>query len=111
MLIDLGAIGNYVSAQECAVRKNKIEKEKKGKELTMADGSKVKTIGRVRLNVQIWWIYHGIVEARVFLETSKPMILGMPWLVKENPHINWTRSIVVAQQGRGVDFTATGEFG
>ena len=30
----------------------------------------------------------------------KPMILGMPWLVKENPHINWTRSTVVVQQGQ-----------
>ena len=28
------------------------------------------------------------------------MILGMPWLVKENPHINWTCSIVVVQQGQ-----------
>ena len=45
MLIDSGATGNYVSAQECAARKIKIEKEKNGKELTMADGSKVKTIG------------------------------------------------------------------
>ena len=52
MLIDLGATGNYVSAQECATRKIKIEKEKNGKELTMADGSKVKTIGRVRLSVR-----------------------------------------------------------
>ena len=52
MLIDLGAIGNYVSAQECAARKLKIEKEKNGKELTMVDVSKVKTIGRVWLNVQ-----------------------------------------------------------
>ena len=45
MPIDSGATGNYVSAQECIARKIKIEKEKNGKELTMADGSKVKTIG------------------------------------------------------------------
>ena len=99
MLIDSGTTGNYVSAQECAARKIKIEKEKNGKELTMFDGSKVKTIGRVRLSVRCGG-YHGIVEARVFPEMSKPMILGMPWLVKENPHINWTRSTVVVQQGQ-----------
>ena len=52
MLIDSGTTGNYVSAQECIARKIKIEKEKNGKELTMADGSKVKTIGRVRLSVR-----------------------------------------------------------
>ena len=26
------------------------------------------------------------------------MILGIPWLKKENPHIYWTRSTVVVQQ-------------
>ena len=98
MLIDSGTTGNYVSVQECATRKIKIEKEKNGKELTMADGSKVKTIDLVRLNVRCGG-YHGVVEVRVFPGMSKPMILGMPWLVKENPHINWTRSTVVVQQG------------
>ena len=44
MLINSGATRNYVSAQECTARKIKIEKEKNGKELTMADGSKVKTL-------------------------------------------------------------------
>ena len=47
MLIDLGTTGNYISAQECATRRIKIEKEQGGKELTMADRSSVKTLGRV----------------------------------------------------------------
>ena len=96
MLIDSGATGNYISAQKCAARRIKIEKEQEDKELTMADGSSVKTFGRVRLNVKCGG-YQGIVEARVFPQMTKPMILGIPWLVKENPHINWTRSIVVVQ--------------
>ena len=96
MLIDSGATGNYVSAQKSTARKIKIEKEKNGKELTMADGSKVKTLGRMRLNVRCGG-YYGILEARVFPEMSKLMILGMPWLVRENPHINWTCSTVVVQ--------------
>ena len=99
MLIDSGATGNYVSAQECAARKIKIEKEKNGKELKMADGPNVKTIGRVRLSVRCGG-HHGIVEARVFLEMSRPMILAMPWLVKTNPQINWTRSTVVVNRDR-----------
>ena len=28
------------------------------------------------------------------------MIIGMPWSVKENTHINWTQLIVVVQQGQ-----------
>ena len=69
MLIDSGATGNYISAQECAARKIKIKKETNGKELTMVDGSKVKTIGRVRLSVKCGG-YHGIVEVKVFPEMS-----------------------------------------
>ena len=69
MLIDSGVTWNYVSAQECAARKIKIEKEKNGKELTMADGSKVKTIGRVWLSVRCGG-YHGIVEASGYHQIS-----------------------------------------
>ena len=75
MLIDSGAIGNYVSAQECAKRKMKFEKEKNGKEMTMADGSKVSSIGRVWPNVRCGG-YHRIVEAGVFPQMSKPMNTG-----------------------------------
>ena len=99
MLISSGATGNYISAQECTARRIKIEKEQGGKELTMADVSNMKTLGRVQLNVKCGG-YQGIVEAKVFPQMTKPMILGTPWLVKENPHINWTRSTVVVQQGQ-----------
>ena len=77
ILINSSAIGNYISAQECVARRIKIEKEHGGKELTMADGSSVKTLDRVRLNVKCGG-YQGIVEARVFPQMTKPMTLGMP---------------------------------
>ena len=47
MLIDLDVTGNYISDQEWGTRRIKIEKEQGGKELMMADGSSVKTLGRV----------------------------------------------------------------
>ena len=47
MLIDSGATRNYILAQVCAARKLKIKKREKWEKLTMADGSKVKTRGRV----------------------------------------------------------------
>ena len=83
----MGATRNYVSAQECVARKIKIEKEKNGKKLMIDSEPKVRTIGRVQLNVKCGG-YHGIVEASVFPQMSKPMIMGMSWLAKENPHIN-----------------------
>ena len=80
-------------------KENKDRERTWGKELTMADGSNVQTLGRVQLNVKCGG-YQGIMEAKVFPQMTKLMILGMPWLVKENPHINWTRSTVVVQQGQ-----------
>ena len=65
MLIDWGATSKYISAQECTARRIKIERGQGGKELTMANGSSVKTLGRVRLNAKCGG-YQGIVEAKVF---------------------------------------------
>ena len=45
--MDLGSTGNYIDAQECTVRGMKIEAEDKLEELRMADGTVVKTEGRV----------------------------------------------------------------
>ena len=63
----------------------------------MANGSVVQTAGSVKILLKCG-AYRGVVEARVFPGLDKPMILGIPWLRKENPHIDWTRSTVVVQQ-------------
>ena len=31
---------------------------------------------------------------------NKQMILGIPWLSKENPHIDWTQAAVVMKKGQ-----------
>ena len=31
---------------------------------------------------------------------NKQMILGIPWLSKENPHIDWTQAIVAMKKGQ-----------
>ena len=76
--------GNYIDAQECAARGMKIEAEDKPEELKMADGTMVKTEGRVQLKLKCGG-YRGDVFARVFPNMNKQMILGIPWLLKENP--------------------------
>ena len=63
----------------------------------MANGSVVQTVGSIKILLKCG-AYRGVVEARVFPGLDKPMILGIPWLRKENPHIDWTRSTVVVQQ-------------
>ena len=57
----------------------------------------VQIAGSVKILLK-YGAYRGVVEARVFLGLDKPVILGIPWLRKENPHIDWTRSMVVVQQ-------------
>ena len=52
ILIDLGATGNCISAQECVAKRIKLDREQGGKELMVADGPGVKTLGRLRLKVK-----------------------------------------------------------
>ena len=63
----------------------------------MADGTVVKTEGRVQFVLKCGG-YRGQISIRVFPNMNKPMILGSPWLSKENPHINWTQATVVVNK-------------
>ena len=48
-LIDSGLTGNYVSAQVCAANKVKVEEDPYPDQLTMADGTKTQTEGKVQI--------------------------------------------------------------
>ena len=100
LLIDSGSTGNYISANVCTVNKVEIEKDSYPDQLTMADGTQVETMGRVQVNIKSGG-YKGTVQAKVFPGLRKPMILGIPWLRKVNPQINWTQETVVVRQGCG----------
>ena len=97
VLIDSGSTGNYIDARECTARKLKIEIEEEAEELKMADGSVVKTEGRVHFTLKCGGYKHVIV-ARVFPGMNKPLILGIPWLRKANPHVDWAQPAVVVKQ-------------
>ena len=94
VLVDSGSTGNYIDARECTARRIKIEAEDQSEELKMADGTVVKTEGRVQFVLKCGG-YRGQISARVFPNMNKPMILGIPWLSKENPHIDWTQATMV----------------
>ena len=65
----------------------KIETEDKPEELKMADGTMVQIEGRVQLKLKCGG-YRGDISTRGFPNMKKQMILGIPWLSKENPHID-----------------------
>ena len=97
VLVDSGSTGNYIDARECTARRIKVEAEDQSEELKMADGIVVKTQSRVQFVLKCGG-YRGPISTRVFPNMNKPMILGIPWLSKENPHIDWTQDKVVGNK-------------
>ena len=73
VLVDSGSTGNYIDARECTARRIKIEAEDQSEELKMADGTVVKTEGRVQFVLKCGG-YRGQISARVFPNMNKPMI-------------------------------------
>ena len=97
VLVDFGSTGNYIDARECTARRIRVEAEDQAEKLKMADGTMVITEGRVQFVLKCGE-YRGQISAWVFPNMNKPMILGTPWLSKENPHIDWTQATVVVNK-------------
>ena len=97
--MDSRSTNNYIDARECVARGMKIEAEDKSEELKMADGTMVQTKGRVQFALKCGG-YRRQISARVFPNMNKQMILGIPWLSKENPPIDWTQDVVVMKKGQ-----------
>ena len=87
ILVDSGSTSNYIDARDCAARGMKIEAANQAGELKMADGIVVKIEGRVQFVLKCGG-YRGQISTPVFPNMNKPMILGIPWLSKENPPID-----------------------
>ena len=73
VLVDSGSTSNYIDARECTARRIKIEAEDQSEELKMADGTVVKTEGRVQLVLKCGG-HRGQISARVFPNMNKLMI-------------------------------------
>lgn len=100
MIVDFGSTKTCIVARQYMAGKLTIEKELDGgEELRMADSSVVRIEGRVYIYLK-YGGYRGIVEAKVFPNMDKAMILGIPWLAKTNPHIDRARLAMAVQQGQ-----------
>ena len=97
VLIDSGATGNFISEELIIAWGLRVEPEPQYEELTLVDGSIVKAAGRVQFNLRCG-DYRGKITARVFPHLHKELILGMPWLIQENPVIDWARGQVTIQR-------------
>ena len=84
--MDSGSIGNYIDARECTAHGIKVEAEDQSEELKMANGIVVRIDERAQYMLKCGG-YRGEISAQVFPLMNKQVILRIPWLLKENPHI------------------------
>ena len=97
VLIDSGATGNFITDGLVTAWELPTELEEDHQELKLADGSTAQAAGRVQFNLQCG-AYKAKITARVFPNLHKEVILGMPWLIQENPAIDWARGQVQIQR-------------
>ena len=99
VLLDSGATGNFILDAMATALKLKITSDVDFQDLTLANGSKVWTAGYVQFTMNCG-VYKGKIIARVFPNLSKERMLGMPWLVQENPIIDWKwRQVTIQRSG------------
>ena len=97
VLLDLGTTGNFISDAMATALKLKVTSDVDFQDLMLPDGSQVWAAGYVQFTMNCGG-YKGKILARVFPNLSKEYILGMPWLVQENPIIDWKRRKVPIQR-------------
>ena len=88
VLLDSGLTGNFISTQFVAAVGLKVQPDPEWQEITLADGSKLKTEGRVQFTLRCGG-YKERILARVFPDLHKEIILGIPWLSQAKPVIDW----------------------
>ena len=99
VLIDSGSTGNYISARCQTELELEVKPERDFERLTLADGTEVHAQGYVQFVLRCGG-YCSKILARVFPNLQQKLILGIPWLVKENPTIDWaTRQVTVEKNG------------
>ena len=77
--------------------------EEEFERLTLADGSEVHAQGYVQFVLHCG-NYKTRIFPQVFPNLHEELILGIPWLVKENPIINWSIGLVIVERD-GIVYT------
>ena len=98
-MVDSGSTGNYISDRCLAALNIPVVPEDEYEDLTLADGSVVQAKGYAQFMLRCGDFKCPII-ARVFPNLQQELILGMPWLIQENPNIDWAaRTVRVTRRG------------
>ena len=93
VLIDSGSTGNFISDQVVASLHLKVVEDGIRQKLILPDKSIIWAGGWVD-SLLTSGEYVRRISARVFPSLHKELILGMPWLVMEDPDISWRNRTV-----------------
>ena len=89
-LIDCGSTGNYISDSLVPALRMEVIPEEDFELLEMANKTTVKVQGYVSFRLDSGE-FSCKVTAQVFPNLRSEVILGTPWLIKENPDIDWVK--------------------
>ena len=89
-LIDCGSMGNYISDSLVPALRMELVPKKDFEVLELANTAAVNVQGHVS-----FWLdskeFSCRAIARMFPKLRSEVILGTPWLIKENPNIDWVK--------------------
>ena len=92
-MVDSGSTRNYIGDRCLAALSIPVIPEDEYEELTLANGSVVHAKGYAQFVLRCG-DFKCTVVARVFPNLQQELILGMPWLIEENPIIDWAAKTV-----------------
>ena len=97
--MDSGSTGNYISDRCLAALNILVVPEDEHENLTLPNESVVQAQGYAQFVLRCGDFKCPII-ARVFPNLQHELILGMPWLIQENPNIDWAaRTVRVTRRG------------
>ena len=98
-LIDCGSTGNYINDSLVPALKMEVIPEKDFKVLELADKTTVKAQGYISFRLDSGEFSCRVI-AWVFPNLRSEVIMGTPWLIKENPGIDWVKPEVKMRRRR-----------
>ena len=96
--LDSGSTANYIS--DAVAQKIGLSLDGKAVKLQMADKTTRETLGRVFGVKFRCGQFTSVFDADIFPGLAHDILLGLPWLIKENPHIDFQSGRIQVLQGQ-----------
>jgi hypothetical protein len=103
-MIDSGATGNFMTAKLAASRKFRLHEKEKPQPLLVVDGTPISSNGgmitheTVPIEVIMQGGHKESIQFDIVQMDNHACILGVPWLKKHNPRIDWREERIVLDQ-------------